>query len=177
MGGPLAMDGALLQLNNFDASTRWWLLIAAVLTIVYAVMRPMRKKKDPLARPPSNAGLAAQRAVERDMSNLLVELSEMARQVTGQLDTRAKKLELLIQEADERLAALAQKTTAAPAEQHPLRAHADVPPPPPPIDPRHLEIYALADQGRQAYEIAHRLNRPRGEIELILALRGRTVDV
>ena len=40
------------------------------------------------------------------MSNLVVEMSEMARQITAQLDTRAAKLELLIKEADEKIARL-----------------------------------------------------------------------
>jgi hypothetical protein len=34
-------------------------------------------------------------------------------------------------------------------------------------------VYALADQGQSAYDIANQLGRPRGEIELILALRPR----
>ena len=37
------------------------------------------------------------------MNNLLVELSEMARQVTAQLDTRTLKLETLLKEADEKI--------------------------------------------------------------------------
>ena len=40
------------------------------------------------------------------MGNLLVELSEMARQVTAQLDTRTLKLETLLKDADQRIAAL-----------------------------------------------------------------------
>jgi hypothetical protein len=39
------------------------------------------------------------------------------------------------------------------------------------IDPRHALVYALADQGRSFKDIAQELNRPSGEIELILALR------
>jgi len=46
-----------------------------------------------------------------------------------------------------------------------------VPPPEPQIDPRHAEIYAMADEGRSATDIASRLGRPSGEVELILALR------
>ena len=55
---------------------------------------------------------------------------------------------------------------------------ADAPPASPPVkpetppDPRHGEIYALADQGRSSKEIARQLNRPNGEVELILALRS-----
>jgi hypothetical protein len=169
------MDGVLLQLSNLDPTTKWLLIIAVGLTIFYAVMRPMRKKRDPLARTPAPASLASQRAVERDMSNLLVELSEMARQITAQLDTRTLKLEMLIKEADDRIDALkaagretsrAQNSTP-PANGEPSAAA----PPEPPIDPRHLEVYDLIDQGRSPQEIAQKLGRPQGEVELILALR------
>ena len=41
------------------------------------------------------------------------------------------------------------------------------------IDPRHAEVYVLADQGHSPHAIAQRLERPYGEIELILALRDK----
>jgi hypothetical protein len=41
------------------------------------------------------------------------------------------------------------------------------------VDPRHAEVYRLADQGQTPQQIAQRLGRPSGEIELILALRAR----
>ena len=40
------------------------------------------------------------------------------------------------------------------------------------MDPRHAQVYDLADEGLSAPEIARQLGRPSGEIELILALRG-----
>src|SRR5205085_10728222 len=130
------------------------------------------------------------------MQQLLVELSEMARQISAQLDTRATKLELLIKEADEKLAALESAASASefrPVAVRPPRlalldSHHDPDtreesangsPHPgfgasersprceePNIsalpDPRHAEIYALADEGRAAGEIAQRLGRPSG---------------
>ena len=76
------------------------------LTIVFVVFRPSLRKKDPLNPSTPKLGLAQQRSVEREMSNLLVELSDMARQISGQLDTRAAKLEALMQEADKKIARL-----------------------------------------------------------------------
>jgi hypothetical protein len=174
------MDGWGATLLLADAkppdSFQWTIIgVMVVGTLYVAVIRPfLRKKKDPLARSPSSARLAQERSVERQMQNLLVELSEMARQISAQLDTRTAKLELLIREADEKIAALKglsgvqlePRAEAAP-EIDPLERATSAPA----VDPRHAEIYALADQGRGALEIAQKLGRPNGEVELILALR------
>jgi hypothetical protein len=158
----------LLPMFDIDPTSRWAAIVVGILTIIYVVMlRPLMRKKDPLSKPPSFGSLAQQRSVERQMQNVLVEMSEMARQITAQLDTRAAKLEALIREADEKIAAM----KSAPAPQATLPAVPDVSAPAP-SDPRHAQVYALADQGRSSREIAQQLNRPSGEIELILALRS-----
>ena len=171
-----------------DPATTWIAIAVGVLTVVYiTLVKPLRtkkKQKDPLERGAGHSSLAQQRAVERDMSNLLVELSEMARQMTAQLDTRSAKLELLIREADARIAALRSGSPApaiAPdsAVDEPLQGviieakaslngslHEQK------VDPRHAQIYDLADEGHSPQEIARQLGQPSGEIELILALRG-----
>jgi hypothetical protein len=158
-------------LLDIDPATKWAAICLAILTVLYAVLRPWFRKKDPLSKPPAFASLAQQRSVERQMQNVLVELSDMARQITAQLDTRAAKLESLIREADEKIAAM--KSSQAPPGLAPpgFPTVVDSPEPPPPSDPRHAQVYALADQGRSSMEIAQQLNRPSGEIELILALR------
>jgi DNA-binding NarL/FixJ family response regulator len=95
------------------------------------------------------------------------------------LDTRAAKLDALIREADEKIAILAALQRSISAMQAPLTPAAPPAPPaaPPPCayepDPRHVEVYTLADQGQSPSQIAGQLNRPNGEIELILALRPR----
>jgi hypothetical protein len=189
------------QLND---QTIWMIVAAVGVGVLYFLMRPRKgNKRDPLGGAPSFP-LARQRGVEEQMSNLLVELSEMARQISAQLDTRAAKLELLIKEADEKIAALrgtigvngsaaspaapqaaaedSSTTTIAPtahvdsAEQAALSDIKDSPPAapaPPAADPRHTQVYAMADEGRSANEIARALHRPAGEVELILALRVR----
>lgn len=178
-----------------DPAAAWIAIAVGVLAVVYVVyVRPLRKKKqsDPLDRGAAHGTLSQRRAVERDMSNLLVELSEMARQMTAQLDTRAAKLELLIREADEKIAVLrglesanghsddgrvsAEQPTssvAAALEGVIMEARAPIRPSfaEPPLDPRHVRIYDMADEGHTPQEIARQLDRPSGEIELILALR------
>jgi hypothetical protein len=157
---------------DIDPVTKWSAIILALLTILYATLRPLFRKKDPLQKPPAFGSLAQQRAVERQMQNVLVEMSDMARQISAQIDTRAAKLEELIRQADERIAAMKSQpagfsgtppATPDPAPAQPQQA--------PIVDARHAQIYALADLGHSSRDIAQQLNRPSGEIELILALR------
>lgn len=165
------------------SSLDWAILAMIVLAISYLLLRnSAKKRRDPLESP-GRMSLAQQRSTERQMESLLVELSNMARQISSQLDTRAAKLEALIREADEKLEQLRDAQQSQPqmsrGPQHfpPSPAVEDRPPMrlivPESVDPRHAEVYRLADQGFSAHQIAQRLNRPNGEIELILALRAR----
>jgi hypothetical protein len=179
----------LLDISAPNPYTSWTAIAVGVGTIVYvAFVKPMlgRKKKDPLTRPPPEPGLARQRAVERDVSNLLVELSEMTRRMTAQIDTRAAKLDALIREAEEKIALLRSlgqghssgggphgvliEAKLLESDAVPMRQSEDSVPP---VDPRHAEVYDLADEGQSAQDIARHTGRPRGEVELIIALRGR----
>lgn len=172
----------------------WALVAVAAGGLLYFLIRPGKPKKDPLDRPQRTTSLAQQRNVERQMESLLVELSEMARQMNAQLDTRSAKLEALIDDADRRIAALqrglsepvsiAPPIAAATPPAEPAIAqsaaasqganHAPMAVEPMPLNPQHAEVYALADVGTAAIDIARQLNRPRGEVELILALRSRS---
>jgi hypothetical protein len=114
-----------------DDKKPWAALAIAVAAIAFVMFKPKRRFgssgggncRDPLEKPSSLGSLSQQRSVERQMQNLLVELSEMSRQISGQLDTRATKLELLIKEADEKLEQLRHGTAAA-TQGHARRAEA-----------------------------------------------------
>jgi hypothetical protein len=157
----------MLHLLLQSSPSQNWILYGVVMFLIaYMVIRPMMKrKKDPLEKSAVPSSLAQQRSVERQMQNILVELSEMSRQITAQLDTRAAKLELLIKDADERIAKL---QASVPVSDAPFAPRL---PAEPVVDPRYAEVYSLADQGRSATEIAAALNQPYGEIDLILKLR------
>jgi hypothetical protein len=141
-----------------------------MLALLYISFRPaLKRKRDPMEKPFSISP-AQQRDVERQMNNVLVEMATMARQISAQIDTRAVKLEALIKEADAKITRLKrlsegetpqEATAILPAAQ---KARDDA---------RHTEVYTLADQGVDAVEIAKRIGRQRGEVELILALRGK----
>lgn len=170
-----------LLVSTPNDPTQWLPMAALAMAALYLfVYRPMKnkRKRDPMNDAPSRTTLAQQRHVEREMETLLVELSEMSRKMTAQIDSRSAKLELLIQEADAKIEQLRALQASTP-KSHVERFRMDVTPSPVPddiattIDPRHAEVYQLADQGRSTAEIADGLRRPRGEIELILALRGK----
>lgn len=163
---------------------------AFYLLVLRPKLQARRRGSDALERSSEQGALSRQRGVEREMSAILVELTEMTRQVGAQLDTRAARLEVLIQQADQRIATLQSMSLqhGSDANASPLGAQgggsfnasygaavdpgttatASVA-----VDPRHAEVYALADQGNSPPEIASRLGRPNGEIQLILALRSR----
>ena len=182
---------SLLAMNVFnDANAPYIILGLGAFVVLYMVIRPMmRRKNDPFQKPFAARSLTQQRSVERQMESLLVELSEMSRQLSAQLDTRAMRLELLIKEADEKIDALrdalrhakAESSARSPPEQFPDTRDAPpardsqtyVDPVVDIIDPAHAQVHALADAGKTVPQIAAELSRPSGEIELILALRSR----
>lgn len=155
-------------------------LAGGVLMLVYfMILRPRARKGrgDPLAVMPSErSSLAGERAAERQMQSLLVELEQMARQMSAQLDTKAARLEALIRDAESKTAALNAALARAKAERISNSLIAGT------LGPehesglaalaRHRDIYDLADAGESAQAIAQKLRRPAGEVELILALRS-----
>ena len=164
--------------NGLDNGT-WMGLVIATCATLYIFYRAKRKtKRDPLERHPVSSSMAQQRAVERQMSNLLIELSDMARTVSASIDTRTAKLEALLDEADKRIETLralsgaqTQLPTSTPPQPvlTPRIASQDAPA----CDERHMRVYELSDLGQSVREIADALGRPTGEVELILALRSR----
>src|SRR4051812_8523479 len=105
------MDVAFHSLSDIapvGLSPSWLLLGLSVCAVIYFTLRP--RKKDPLSHTPFRTSLAQQKSLERDMQNVIVELSEMTRQMSAQLETRAAKLEQLMRDADAKLAELRQVT-------------------------------------------------------------------
>lgn len=86
-----------------------WAVVLAVFATAYLYLKARKNtRRDPLAGPAPFSSLSTQRRIENQMTELLVELEKMSRQMNAQLDTRAAKLEELIRQADERLEALRQ---------------------------------------------------------------------
>lgn len=176
--------------------TQYFLLLAAVV-IATCVILNMRRRR-PLDGSPKqyrreiDSAVGQSASVRRDMERLLVELEELSRKINAQVDTKFAKLEHSIADADRRISALrilidecnrvsanTDATATADSREAGSSKGADDTQPDPPVqspadppDPLRQRIYALADEGRSAAEIACQLNEPVGEIELILNLRG-----
>jgi hypothetical protein len=163
---PLNLLPLLLVLPKADSSG-WVALIVAICAtafVYFRTTRNWRKRRDPLAKPPAVTSLAQQRSAERQMQTLLVEMSEMARQIGAQLETRATKLDLLIREADDKLRQLhgaAEALAAARARVADVRVSPSMPVSPTPraseslpIDDRTVEAAQESQPEREIQEPA-----------------------
>jgi hypothetical protein len=172
-----------------------WIAGAGVLLLIF-YFAPRRR---PGSSSPADGESVAQsrgRAVGRELHALTREISQMVQRADRLLDEKSRRLEQLIESADQRIALLRSLEKPSPAApSHRLLDHMETPPDgeakspsdlnhapadvssdqePSPIneaDARHAQIYAFHDQGLTARQIADHMLRPAGEIELILALR------
>ena len=92
------------------------------------------------------------------MERLVVELEELAREISAKIDTKMKTLEVLIRQADERIEAL---KALSPASEERKRELAS----------RYGEVYELADSGMSLEDISKKTGMQAGEVELVLSLR------
>ncbi len=109
----------------------------------------------------------------RETGELAIDLEEIARRITAEVDTRFVKLETVIRHADERIEHLelllrsngansTSEWTVDHQSGHPdASEHSD----------SQAKVIALADAGLGELEIARRLKLPSAEVELILSMR------
>ncbi len=110
-----------------------------------------------------------------------VQMHETARELSGQLDSKMRVLQALITDADRAAARLetamgetppATQAEALMSSDGPRQAESTVEPTGDSTSQdRREEVYTLSDYGLGPAEVAARIGRPIGEIELILSLR------
>lgn len=148
--------------------------LALVVVVIYLLMssylRKQRARTGSISRTPARAerpSPSAGRAdVRRDIDALLVELQELSRRISAEIDVRFAKLEVAMRDADRRIAALNRLThqgQTKPVDEPEDAGEGQ--------DIRHAIVYELADQGYSPVEIAKDLGKTPGEVELILNLR------
>lgn len=184
------MDVVLAQTSQWSDLPVLLLMGLSIVFVLYLTFRK-RYRGDALNGSSFRINLQQQKALERDMQSVVIELADMTRQMSAQLETRAAKLDLLIQEADAKIAklnvALANvdtgKVSVSTSIDLPLSPSATLPIPmkspglrlvKDDTEDRWAQVYLLADQGLSTSQIATRLNRPEGEVDLILHIRPKS---
>lgn len=155
-------------------------LAAAGLTAVMLSTRRRIRSSQRLDNVPARqryARLTEQSEARDDVQEVMLELDKLSRHIHGQIDTRLARLEALIRDADQRIAKLSQMRDAPqatggvdvrldreePAVSEKNREGID--------DRRFSHVYRLAETGLPPAEIAQKVGKTVGEIELMLALR------
>lgn len=154
------------------------IFVATTAMIVMTRRRTQRSAQPTRRTPAPRSTDTTRRQIEGDLHAVMIELESLARQVNAQIETKYRKLEAVIRDADARIAEL-RRLEGTPERQSSGAAVLDVTvgaddrtepaAPTPRVDA--AAVRRLADAGTPAGEIARQLGRPIGEVELILALR------
>lgn len=135
----------------------------AVLTAMTFMQRAKLRKRAGVDLPGKSSD-GDRREARESMEALFVQLQEFSRETLAKLDTKVRVLNELLTRAEARIEEL--KKLSAPGTL-------SAPSPSKPVNPLHEKVYRLADAGRSPAEIAGDAGLERGEVELILGLRGK----
>ncbi|MEM6554193.1 MAG: hypothetical protein AAF750_18910, partial [Planctomycetota bacterium] len=134
-----------------------FVLLAGLLLIIFAGFTLLRKRH---AKGPNNTArenlnrLKEEHGVRGDLESLMVDIEQLAKRLSSQLDAKVTEVEKVLAEADQRIAQLqpnAQKPTVTdrgspPPSTAPQTTNPT--PPPLPVDPLTQSVYDLADAGQ-----------------------------
>jgi hypothetical protein len=151
-------------------STAWITLI--VVAIFVAVVLPrLRRRKDGPQETLGSFG-ASSGGTREELERLLTEIQDLSREQIAKLDTKIRMLNQLLLECDQKKRDLEEaiaRTAGLPAVPPP----GTLPPAPQrPSNPLHSQVYTLKDSGKELLDICAATGLEKGEVELILGLRG-----
>ncbi len=178
----------MLLANWSDFFSQDWVPLVIVVIAIALVVSSLRKRYTQGPKmPPASSGAAsgpsresAQR-LRSEVESAIVELQNLSRRISSEIDTRFARLEAAISDADRRIATLQRLIEMADLDERPAsrdakegeRSTANMAAKSSSTDPqdRHSVVYEMADAGKSAIEIARQLGKTPGEVELILNLR------
>ncbi len=158
------------------------LFIMAIVALTMLMLATRRRIVDSGRRPGGDSvreryrGLQKEAEAKHDVEQVMLELEKLSRQIHGRIDTKLARLETLIRDADQRIERLS-RLAGAPSGESRLEITLDREEPQP--IPKtgevgedwHAAVYRAADGGMTAVQIAQKVGRTTGEVELLLALR------
>ena len=194
----------LAQIFPSGMGTAQWVFLAGLVLLIFILLTRSRRhfrqvakhqanasfNPEPAAtgtrRAPVAAGSRSNKSATRQHEQWEVSMHELARDLSGQLDSKIRVLELLIREANQAASRLetALNRSRGSGETHsarPVKPQASFRPPidrpaeqrrPATASPRAERVYALADAGLSPTTIANQIGSQLGEVELILSLRA-----
>ncbi|TVS03063.1 MAG: hypothetical protein EA423_08800 [Phycisphaerales bacterium] len=157
-----------------------YLAIFGFVVLMYTLLRAYRRsaaRREDRGTPREQIQGVREDAAKRGRASVdfaAAETLDMIERLSAQLDNKASRLEMLLAEADRRIDELHGLRRAAPPASHPTRDVADRAEREAPgegADPVRSRVYEMADRGVGADEIARAVQRPRGQVDLMLALR------
>lgn len=104
----------------------------------------------------------------------MADAEEVTRRLAAIMENKAARLEVLLERAEKQAEALeaAVRRAEGAGGVGPGAGGGEAEPPAAlAMDPVHRRVYELADRGMRPVEIARELERPTGQVELILSLR------
>lgn len=175
---------------NGDGPVPPWAYVLFLLALALVLILPRRLARRSRILP--KVRMSETDRLKRSMDELLIQLQEVAREVNATMDTKMIALKVLVEEADlacrqaeAKIAELQSLLEAPPVETDAaLRSTSELSEPE--AESRcnrdragervqlEADVLRLAEEGRTELEIAQETGIPRGEIELVLALRRKT---
>ncbi|MEQ9453913.1 MAG: hypothetical protein RLN76_04885 [Phycisphaeraceae bacterium] len=155
---------------------RNFLPVVAILFILMALFSFAARKRQAPRTPARDQleDLKQRKSFRDDLGNLMVEVEELTRRFSSQIDAKTVRLERLIQEAEIRIDQLNQLEARHGQKPSPTPSTSDsagTPDSASPMQTLTRSVHTLADQGHDPAEIAEKLGEHIGKVELILALR------
>lgn len=101
--------GNLEDILNNDSLVPLALVVVTITLLIWSLRRKQSNRPRSPERPSpvrESAPKLGQERIKRDMEDLLVELQELSRKISAEIETRFAKLEAAIQDADRRIAVL-----------------------------------------------------------------------
>jgi len=152
------------MLAAFPEGTWLVALGVVILTAMTFVQRAKMKRRAGVDLVDKGGGDGGKRDARDSMEALFVQLQEFSRETLAKLDTKVRVLNELLTRAEARIEELKRLSAAGALS---------VPSPSKPANPLHERVFRLADGGRASADIAAETGLERGEVELILGLRGK----